>query len=45
MIHRYTWRRTDERDEQKSVFNYIAVDEKLRKDVLDTKAVREMDEG
>ena len=26
--------------EQKSMIDYIAVDEKLRKDVLDTKAVR-----
>lgn len=45
MIHRYTWRRRDERGEQKSMIDYIAVDEKLRKDVLDAKVVRGMFEG
>ena len=36
MIHSYTWRRRNKRGEQKNVINYIAVDEKLGKDVLDT---------
>ena len=45
MIHRYTWRRRDERGEQKSVIYYMAVYEKVRMDVLDAKAVRGMDEG
>ena len=40
MIHRYPWRRKDVRDEQKNISDCIAVDEKLRKDVLDAKAVR-----
>ncbi len=30
MVHRYTWRRMDERDEQKSLIDYIAVDERLK---------------
>lgn len=29
--HRYTWRRRDERDEQKSVIGYIAVEERIKK--------------
>ena len=44
MIHRYTWRK-DEKGEQKSMINYIAVDEKLRKDVLAAKAVKGIFEG
>ena len=39
MIHRYTWRR-DEKGKQKSMIDYISVDEKLRKDVSDAKTVR-----
>ena len=42
MIHRYTWKRRDERGDQMSVIDYIAVDEFLRKDVLDAKVVRGM---
>ena len=42
MIHRYTWRRRDERGEQKSVIDYIAVNETLRKGVLNAKAVKGM---
>ena len=45
MIHRYTWRRRDERGEQKSIIDYIAMDEKLRKDLLNAKAVRGICEG
>ena len=41
MIHRYTWGRRDELVEQKKKIDYIATDEKLRKDVL---AVRRMHE-
>ena len=44
-IHRYTWRRRDERGEQKSVIDYIAVDERLKKDVLDARVVRGMFDG
>ena len=45
LIHRYTWRRGDGRDEQKSLIDYIAVDDRLRKDVMDAKVVRGMCEG
>jgi len=45
MIHRYTWRRSDEREEQKGLIDYIAVDERLRKDVLDARAVRGLFQG
>ena len=45
IIHRYTWRRRDEMGEQKSMIGYIALEEKLKKDVLDSKAVRGMFEG
>lgn len=31
MIHRYTWRRRDERSKQKSEIDNTAVDEKLRR--------------
>ncbi len=41
MIHRYIWRR-NERGGQKGMIDYIAVDEKLRKDVLYAKVVRVM---
>ena len=40
MIHRKTWKRRDERGDQMSVIDCIAVDEILRKDVLDAKVVR-----
>ena len=40
MIHRVTWRRKDKRGEQNNMIDYIEVDEKLRKDVLDAKVVR-----
>ncbi|MCP5003018.1 MAG: hypothetical protein GY941_03575 [Planctomycetes bacterium] len=45
MIHRFTWKRRDEMSEQMSLIDYIAVDERLRKDVLDAKVVRGMYEG
>ena len=45
MIHRYTWRRRDERSEQKSMIDYIAPDQYLRKDVMDAKVVRGMFPG
>ncbi len=44
MIHRYTWRREDG-GEEKSLIDYIAVDERLRKDVMDAKMVRGALEG
>ena len=40
LIHRYTWRRRAERGEQKSMIDYIAVEERIKKDVLDAKVVR-----
>ncbi len=40
MIHRYTRRRTEDGGDKKSLIDYIAVDEGLRKDVLDAKVVR-----
>ena len=40
MIHRYMWRRREDGGEEKSLIDYIAVDERLRKDVLDAKVVR-----
>ncbi len=40
MIHRYTWRRREDGGEERSAIDYIAVDERLRKDVLDAKVVR-----
>ncbi len=39
-IHQYTWRRREDGGEEKSFIDYIAVDERLRKDVLDAKVVR-----
>ena len=39
VIHRYIWKRKDERCELKSMLDYIAMDKKLKKDVLDAKAV------
>ena len=38
MIHRYTWSRAD----QKSLIDYMAVDNSLRRDVMDAKVVRGM---
>lgn len=43
-IYRYMWRQ-DEKDKQNGVITYVAVGEKLRKDVLDAKVVRRMLEG
>lgn len=34
------WRSRDERSEEKSIISYIALDEKLRKEVLDANIVR-----
>ncbi len=40
LIHKYMWR--DEKGEQKIMIDYIAMDEKLKKDVLDARVVRGM---
>ncbi len=45
MIHRYTWRRREDVGEEESLIDYIAVDERLRKDVMDAKVVRGALEG
>ncbi len=45
LLHRYTWRRMDERGEQKSLIDYIAVDKRIKKDVLDARMVRELFDG
>ncbi len=45
MIHRYTWRRGEDGGEERSLIDYIAVDERIRKDVLDAKVVRGALEG
>ncbi len=45
MIHWYTWRRREDGGDKKSLIHYIAVDERLRKDVLDAKVVRGALEG
>ncbi len=45
LIHRYTWRRRDERGKQKSLIDYIAVDERIKNDVLDARVVRGMFDG
>ncbi len=39
------WRRREEGGEEKSLIDYIVVDERLRKNVLDAKVVREALEG
>ncbi len=39
MIHRYTWRRGVQ-DEQKGWIDYMAVDKRLKTDVLDERVVR-----
>ena len=38
----YTWRRRNKGDEQKSMIDYIVLDDILRKYVLDAKAMRGM---
>ncbi len=40
MIYRYTWRRGEVGGEKRSLIDYIAVEERLRKDALDAKVVR-----
>ncbi len=45
MIHLYTWRRREHGEKEKGLIDYIAVDERLRKDVLDAKVVRGALEG
>ncbi len=45
MIHRYTWGRREDGGNEKSLIDYIAVDKRLRKDVLDAKLVRGALEG
>ncbi len=45
LIHRYTWRRRDERGKQKSMIDDIAVDERIKNDVLDARVVRGMFDG
>ncbi len=40
MIHRYTWRRREDGGDKKSLIDYIGMDGRLRKDVLDAKVVR-----
>ncbi len=45
MIHRYTWRRREDGGNEKSLIDSVAVDERLRKDVLDAKVVRGSLEG
>ena len=42
MIHRYTWRRVAGEVEQKSLIDYVAVDERLRSEVRDARVVRGM---
>ncbi len=42
MVCRYTWRRRDDRGNQKSLIDYKAVDERLKRDVHDAKVVRGM---
>ncbi len=44
MIHWYTWRRGEDGGEE-SLIDYIAMDERLRKDVLDAKVVTGALEG
>ncbi len=44
IIHRYTWRRGND-CEQKGLIDYVAVDERLRKDVSDAEVVRRMFDG
>ncbi len=45
MVHWYTWRRREDGGEKKSLICYIAVDERLKRDVLDAKVVRGALEG
>ena len=44
MIHKYTWRRGGV-DEQKGLIDYMAVDSRLKSDIVDTKVVRGMFDG
>ena len=44
MIHRYTWRRGIQ-DELKGFINYVAVNKRLKADVMGAKVVRGMFEG
>ena len=34
LIHRHTWRRLDGKQKQKGLTDFIAIDERLRKDVI-----------
>ncbi len=45
IIQQYMWRRGEDGGEERSLIDYIAVDERLRKDVLDAKVVRGALEG
>ncbi len=45
LIHMYTWRRRDERGKQKGMIDHIAADERMKKDMLDARVVREMFDG
>ncbi len=45
LVHRHTWRRMDERDEQKSLIDYIAVDERIKKDALHARVMRGLFDG
>ena len=45
LIHRFTWRRRDGRGEQKSMIDYIAVDDRIKKDVMDARVARGMIDG
>ncbi len=45
MIHRFTWRRREDGGEENSFIDYIAKDERLRKDVMDAEVVRGALEG
>ncbi len=45
MIHLYTWRWREDGGDEKSLIDYIAVDERLRKDELDAKVVTGALEG
>ncbi len=44
LIHRYTWRRRDERGKQNSMIDYIVV-ERIQKEVVDARVVRGMFDG
>ncbi len=42
LIHMYIWRRKGKRGEQKSMIDYIAVDERIKKEVVDKRVVKGM---